>query len=1184
MDLTDYQRIKTCVNDVRFGVINIYMHASRNDDLILEKTKTAASPEDFEFGHLQAESRMGLQHPSLLRMFSASGDSALRQTRVFFRYPNEDLYDRQNALTNSSEIIKFLMNMLEVLAYLQSRGYVHGDLRPEYIFYDADQQVYVLSDRLGDSRSLCAVQQSSLIYDDKHVFMSPGLFEQLSWGRMHARHDPFKSEVFSLGMVLMSMYIDFNDMSCCYDRVNRRFDVEHLHSILDDMNTYFFVGKIERLISEFVYSSMLQPDERKRMSPKQCLDRLKSEVIPSMLAELEHVDSDGQSALMFSTVSSGANKPALEQSGSWHEHQAGEDEQERPGPENRELEHLNELLKKENDREYESIMKEKNDAETGNEHAEGADKREKDTQGADEAESREVKELNDIFKLNEHSLNRYLRQVQSTSKKPPHPRHPRPPKQPRLTFKYISTDEPAQPIASNRSLKESSLSMAQARQFPKTKSRPLEGVTEGRVSNAESVRIRSALLRSKRGSNGEQRGRDLLREFRRMQRRGLQRVFRDNVASSLSQHVSEYLSGEEFLISIDRTALGRVLKGGQSEARRTGTNASHASNSLNFGSDGRHGSVFEYFSYGMAKTGANNGPAKAFKTSEFGKAENCMGRFGDAEERRLKSLTECPKPEMEMSMAKGGTAEDRVSDDLDGNEGFWEYEQSRSHSGDDVKKGEPERGGQGAEWEGRIDWLPRDLLADEEDKSEEARRREELRAIVKSNQEYLKTLVYFNMITRHIKRCETSSSLVLSGFQFSRDSITFRNSVNPGEGGDKDLRGGRKGSDEARRSRLGSGNEDREEASTETVEKGGRKGSVEVDKEQAGEKGWAKGSGEDEDEEKGEQTLDIQIEQYYDAEGEEGQFWFERKETRQKKNRLKQKLMSQKKRAKSQKMDKKVSVQSKWTKQRRGTAKRPSRPEINPFRSQMQARAKPNEKKEDEEDMYRSTSPNSASNSARNSEGERRTGKSKRRLMATLMSETAPEETALKVGAGQGTCTEMACGSEGEDQELHEKKAEEVEVEGKDSGKCGMQKNENKRTERKKVKKVQRDRVNREQGVRIRSERGGKRSQMGSEREVEIKAEKKGKRRHLKSRKMLNVETMARIRESRTDTGLGTERGSPQTSGVESQGPKTRRNVHKKSGSGDQGTSESNVRGNTTLWVAQDAAPRNGKWGSRGED
>lgn len=150
MDLSQFEQIECDVQDVRFGTINIYMHLEDSENLIMEKYRRSASLEDHRFNSMQAEQRKKLQHECLLRLISTQHDEKNWVSRSFFEYPNEDLFDRREELRDPVEMVRFLRDTLSALRYMQEKRFIHGDLRPEYIFYDHKRKRYVLVFYIGE--------------------------------------------------------------------------------------------------------------------------------------------------------------------------------------------------------------------------------------------------------------------------------------------------------------------------------------------------------------------------------------------------------------------------------------------------------------------------------------------------------------------------------------------------------------------------------------------------------------------------------------------------------------------------------------------------------------------------------------------------------------------------------------------------------------------------------------------------------------------------------------------------------------------------------------------------------------------------------------------------------------------------------------------------------------------------
>lgn len=288
MKFEDYERIESNVKDIRFGVINIFMRHTDYEDLVMEKFHKSTSHEDHEFNILQAEQRMKLSHPSLLRMIGSEHDKSTWESKSYFVYPNQDLFDHQSCVNNPAEIMRFLTQLLEVLVVLKDAKYIHGDIRPEFIYYHSPQQRYILLDRLSSGTGFYETQKNLMMYPENLLYMSPEMFEDILQKRPSQGRDLYKSEVFSLGMVLLSMFLDPFELEMFYNKYTRRFDRGFFRGIVEDMRTNVFSGNVfNEQISNFLFDDMLCLDEARRLGPRECAEKLKNEIAPLMLRELE---------------------------------------------------------------------------------------------------------------------------------------------------------------------------------------------------------------------------------------------------------------------------------------------------------------------------------------------------------------------------------------------------------------------------------------------------------------------------------------------------------------------------------------------------------------------------------------------------------------------------------------------------------------------------------------------------------------------------------------------------------------------------------------------------------------------------------------------------------------------------------------------------------------------------------
>ena len=191
MSLEDFELVEEKVQDIRFGIINIFNSLDDKEYLIMEKSRRSYSQEDHAFSCMQAEERLKIKHPNILRMLWVDKDDLNWVTSAYFEYPNEDLCDRKEELNDPRELIRLLNDMLEAMTYLQRHKMVHGDIRPEYIFFNRATERYVLLDRLIDASPAHQAQMNNIFYQDKTLYMSPVLFNELCQGNLRIKHNPF---------------------------------------------------------------------------------------------------------------------------------------------------------------------------------------------------------------------------------------------------------------------------------------------------------------------------------------------------------------------------------------------------------------------------------------------------------------------------------------------------------------------------------------------------------------------------------------------------------------------------------------------------------------------------------------------------------------------------------------------------------------------------------------------------------------------------------------------------------------------------------------------------------------------------------------------------------------------------------------------------------------------------------
>lgn len=138
------------------------------------------------------------------------------------------------------------------------------------------------------------MQVNNLIYEDKQVYMSPLLFREISAGNRKFKHRPFKSETFSLGMVLISLFVEESDFAMCYNRMAREFDYEHFGLLKDFIRETVFAGESKSLLADFIFVCLANPNESQRLDPSKALKTLERTVADLFVREQSKTSLEGK--------------------------------------------------------------------------------------------------------------------------------------------------------------------------------------------------------------------------------------------------------------------------------------------------------------------------------------------------------------------------------------------------------------------------------------------------------------------------------------------------------------------------------------------------------------------------------------------------------------------------------------------------------------------------------------------------------------------------------------------------------------------------------------------------------------------------------------------------------------------------------------------------------------------------
>ncbi len=285
------------VEDHRFGNIGLLQDQSDNSSLLMLKEKFSKNFAECEMDIYQAKERKNLIHPNLLFMpdFSTHIIHQEDQSQEFlisgyYEYPDWDLEreierkKEKNIFFEPEKLLRLIEDILSCLTYLQSKKMLHGDIRPKYIVLEKNDSPFKLADRLGDPHPPNKVQINNLKLNKK-IYMAPVLFKSFTLRKRKIRHNPYKSDAFSLGIILLEAGL-LESVQDIYNFEEKNIKIESLIEFIEKfMDRY---GNHELLRESLIW--MLDLEDSSRRDPKRLLEEFLE-----LKSKLYEVNPDNQS-------------------------------------------------------------------------------------------------------------------------------------------------------------------------------------------------------------------------------------------------------------------------------------------------------------------------------------------------------------------------------------------------------------------------------------------------------------------------------------------------------------------------------------------------------------------------------------------------------------------------------------------------------------------------------------------------------------------------------------------------------------------------------------------------------------------------------------------------------------------------------------------------------------------------
>lgn len=202
---------------IQLGGFTKFQNTSDSTKSLWVLNRLAEKLEDWQANISLSKKRLQLDHPNILKMLDfatkAVQTEESRQIKYivtnFFESPGITLHEeiekrkKTKKYFSGQELLAIEEDVLCALEFLQKTNIFHGDVRPESIVY---QPIASQSHKLIDL-SLQLPKPSKIQFGNyrnkKQMYCSPKVYGGVWNPNNKIRHNPFKSDAFSLGMVIL---------------------------------------------------------------------------------------------------------------------------------------------------------------------------------------------------------------------------------------------------------------------------------------------------------------------------------------------------------------------------------------------------------------------------------------------------------------------------------------------------------------------------------------------------------------------------------------------------------------------------------------------------------------------------------------------------------------------------------------------------------------------------------------------------------------------------------------------------------------------------------------------------------------------------------------------------------------------------------------------------------------------
>ena len=153
-----------------------------------------------------------------------------------------------------NEIVHILKQIIKGFLFLQDKDIVHRDVKPQNILLFPNN-VYKIAD-FGEAKNIKNIAQQSTLRGSE-LYMSPVLYKGYKFNQKNIMHNPYKSDVFSLGYCLLyAICLNLKVLESVRELTT-------LRSVISSINKFIMKNKYSDKLMNIIYK-MIEPNEDDR--------------------------------------------------------------------------------------------------------------------------------------------------------------------------------------------------------------------------------------------------------------------------------------------------------------------------------------------------------------------------------------------------------------------------------------------------------------------------------------------------------------------------------------------------------------------------------------------------------------------------------------------------------------------------------------------------------------------------------------------------------------------------------------------------------------------------------------------------------------------------------------------------------------------------------------------------------